>query len=90
MLIEPVGQITAANATFQRTTLNLRRSNNMPIFYEAEFYRKTGSESDRKFTYEGFSHKENTDPALPYFTREVADEIAGDIAADLVQKYTTS
>jgi hypothetical protein len=55
------------------------------LFQEAEFYRKTGQDDDHKFTYEGYSSDGETDPktgvALPFFTKETAEEIANDLLA---------
>ena len=53
-----------------------------PKFYDAEFYRKTGGEDDRDFTYEGISYGGNKTPdgiALPYFIKEVVEQIADDL-----------
>ena len=53
-----------------------------PVFYEAEFCRKTGQEDDEDFIYEGFSYggnKTSEGVSLPYFTKETTLEIANDL-----------
>ena len=53
--------------------------NQEPSYDSAEFYLDHGEKDDRGFYYEGYSYGGNTDPdtghALPFFTKEVANEI---------------
>lgn len=62
-----------------------------PFFYETEFFRKTGGENDKCYQFEGFSYGGNTDPetgsALPYFSKEVADDLVGDLAASGINLF---
>ena len=59
-------------------------ADNEPVFYEADFFIQILREGDEKFAYEGYSYggnkDEKTGAALPYFAREIADEIMGNLS----------
>lgn len=67
----------------------IRQINREPEFYEAEFYRNTGSDDDGTRTYEGVSYGGDTDPktgcACPWFEKNVGQMIMGDLAASGVK-----
>jgi hypothetical protein len=99
MLMEPAGLMMRPTGTWgylkrsrnfteeneMGSDREIRQINREPEFYEAEFCRKTGSDDDETFTYEGISCGGDKDPetgcAHPWFEKNVGQMIAGNLVA---------